>query len=322
MTTSEQAVQEPLWLSIEENLLKLNPQDLTGKGPEAAIQKIAADLDAAGYNVSKDGGNMLQLRWAMDAMLKVGRPLMKDMNEAISALTLENLVNPRAATAELIHNLGKEWNAIKIADRKPELLSIIEKAKLDLLVDKAKSLSGDEGVRFLIGEEVASDVIVRLLEITEADYDRVNAEVEKEKAEKARVATLLEKVEGASDEEKVTHLINNDVSEELIMEMAGVDQSVVDGVKRAMEEELKEKQRLAEEEAARKKAEAEGPALEDIPPDQLLEYIEGLREILDFSDVEKDIRIMSDQSSIPKSLVDIAVSDPDRLDELEKEAEG
>jgi hypothetical protein len=104
--------------------------------------------------------------------------------------------------------------------------------------------------------------------------------------------------------------------------MAQVDQGAIDGVKQAMEAELKEKQRLAEEEAARKKEEAAGPPLEEIPPDQMLEYIEGIREILEFSDVEKDIRVMCEQSAIPKALVDIAVSEPEKLDELEKEAEG
>jgi hypothetical protein len=112
------------------------------------------------------------------------------------------------------------------------------------------------------------------------------------------------------------------VSEELILRMAKVDQSVIDAANKAMEEELKEKQRLAEEEAARKKAEAEGPALDDIPSDEMLDYIESIREIMEFSDVEKEIRVMCEQSSIPKSLVDIAVSDPDKLDELEKAAEG
>jgi len=89
-----------------------------------------------------------------------------------------------------------------------------------------------------------------------------------------------------------------------------------------MEDELKEKQRLAEEEAARKKAAAEGPALEDIPPVEMLAYIESIREILEFSDVEKKIRVMCEQSSIPKSLVDIVVTDPAKLDELEKKAQG
>jgi hypothetical protein len=54
----------------------------------------------------------------------------------------------------------------------------------------------------------------------------------------------------------------------------------------------------------------------------MLEYIEGIREILYFSDQEKDIRIMCEQSNIPKALVDIAVSDPDKLDELEEQAGG
>jgi hypothetical protein len=88
-----------------------------------------------------------------------------------------------------------------------------------------------------------------------------------------------------------------------------------------MEAELKEKQRLEEEAAARKKEEAAGPPLEEIPPDEILEHIEAIREIMEFSDKEKEIRVMCEQSSIPKCLVDIAVSEPERLDELEKEAE-
>jgi hypothetical protein len=104
--------------------------------------------------------------------------------------------------------------------------------------------------------------------------------------------------------------------------MEKVDQGVIDAVKQTMEDELKEKQRLAEEEAARKKEEAAGPALEDIPPNEMLDYIESIRDIMEFSDKEKEIRVMCEQSSIPKSLVDIAVSEPDKLDELEKKAEG
>ena len=56
--------------------------------------------------------------------------------------------------------------------------------------------------------------------------------------------------------------------------MAEVDQGVIDAVKKAMEEAIKEKERLAAEEAERKKKEAEGPALEDIPADQMIDYIE------------------------------------------------
>ena len=54
----------------------------------------------------------------------------------------------------------------------------------------------------------------------------------------------------------------------------------------------------------------------------MLDYIENIREILDFAGNEKEIRVMCEQSSIPKALVEIAVSDPDKLDELEKKAEG
>ena len=89
-----------------------------------------------------------------------------------------------------------------------------------------------------------------------------------------------------------------------------------------MEEEIAEKRRLAEEAAAKKAAAAAGPALEDLSPDEMLEHIDAIREILDFSDVESEIRTMCEQSSVPKDLVEIAISDPDKLDELEAEAEG
>ena len=74
--------------------------------------------------------------------------------------------------------------------------------------------------------------------------------------------------------------------------------------------------------AAVKKAAAAGPSLEEMSPQEMLEHIEAIREIMEFSDQEKEIRVMCEQSSIPKCLVDIAVSEPDRLDVLEKEAEG
>ncbi|MBW2612945.1 MAG: hypothetical protein JRE12_11410, partial [Deltaproteobacteria bacterium] len=152
--------------------------------------------------------------------------------------------------------------------------------------------------------------------------DKVKDDIKKERAERERITKLLEAVEGKSNEEKIKHLVENNVAEELIIEMAEVDQGVIDAVKQTMEEALKEKQKLAEEEAARKKEAASGPKLEDIPADEMLEHIESIRDIMEFSDVEKEIRVMCEQSSIPKALVDIAVSEPDKLDELEKKAEG
>ena len=322
MTTSDETKEKPLWLLIEENFLELDLQDLSGENREAAIQRIAGKLDNAGYNVSHHGGNLLQLRWAMDDMQKVGRPLMKDLNDAIAALSLEDVADQYIATSKLINDLAETWHQLKKSERRPDVIQMVEKAKLDLLINKAKGLPDDEGIRFLIGEKVADEVITNALSITEEKLGEVHTQIKEEKAERARVATLLEAVEGKSNEEKVKHLIENNVSENLIIEMAKVDQGVIDGVKQTMEAELKEQQRLAEEAAARKKEEAAGPSLEKIPPDKMLEYIESIREIMEFSDEEKEIRVMCDQSAIPKSLVDIAVSEPDRLDELEKKAEG
>ncbi|MCP4683201.1 MAG: hypothetical protein GY864_12770 [Desulfobacterales bacterium] len=322
MGTSETAEKKPFWLLIEENILALDQQDLSGENLEASIHRIAGDLDNAGCNVSRHGGNLLQLRWAVDEMVKVGRPLLKDFNTAIAALTLEDVADPYSATNKLIQDIGETWPELKKSGRRADVIAIVEETKLDLLIAKAKGRPDDEGIRLLIEEQVAPEVITSALDITTEKLEQVNTEIEKERAERGRVATLLEAVEGKSNEEKVKHLFENNVSEELIIEIAKVTQEAINGVKKAMEEELKEKQRLAEEAAAKKKEEAAGPSLEKIPPDEMLEHIEAIREIMEFSDQEKEIRVMCEQSSIPMALVDIAVSEPDRLDELEKEAEG
>jgi hypothetical protein len=322
MTTSDATEKKPLWLSIEKNILELGSQDLSGENFEASIQRIAGQLDNAGYNVSRHGGNVRQLRWAMDDARKVGRPLMADFNAAIAALTLEDVADPYLAVNKLIDDLGKTWPELKKAERRPDVIRIVEKTKLDLLIAKAKGMPDDGGIRFLIEEKVAPEVITDALDITGEKLKQVNAEMEKERAERERIAKLLEAVEGKSNEEKVNHLLTNNVSEKSIIEVAKFDQAAIDAVKQAIEAELKEKQRLEEEAAARKKEKAAGPKLEDIPPDEMLEYIESIREIMEFSDQEKEIRVMCEQSSIPKCLVDIAVSEPDRLDELEKGAEG
>ncbi|MDM8538467.1 hypothetical protein QUF70_17060 [Desulfobacterales bacterium HSG17] len=322
MTTENESKQKPLWLLIEENFLGQNANDLSGANREATIQKIAGELDNTGYNVSHHGGHMLQLRWAMDAINKVGRPLLKDINDAIAAFSLEDVTDPYIAANKLITDLGNTWQELKKSERRPYVIEIVEKAKLDLLITKAKSFSENESIRFLIGEEVTSDVITNALGITDEMLGQVYADIEKEKAERARVTTLLEAVKDKPDTEKVKHLFTNEISEELIIEIAKIDQDVIDGVKKAMEEEIKEQQRLAEEAAAKKKAEAEGPGLDQIPSDKMIDFIDSIREIMEFSEVEKEIRVMCEQSAVPKCLVDIAVSDPDRLDELEKAAEG
>ncbi len=322
MTAIGTMEKKPLWLLMEERISELSSEDLSDKIREQTIHRIAQELDDTGYNVSHHGGHFLQLRWAIDERLEVGRPFMKDFEDALEAFTLEDLSDSELANAKLVRDVGDSWPKIKGSERRADVLRIVEKIKLDLLVAKAKALSGDEGSRLLIEEELASEVIMEALDITKEKLDQVNADIEKESAERERVKTLLEAVEDKSKEEKGKHLLANDVSDALIVELAEVDPGALDDIKKSIEAEIMEKQRLAEEEAAQKKAEAAGPALENIAPEEMLEYIESIREILEFSDKEKDIRVMCEQSAIPTSLVDVAVSDPDKLDELEKEAEG
>ncbi len=322
MTTNEETVKSPLWWEIEESLLALEGQTITEENKENTIQKIAGELDSKGYSVSSYGDKMMALRWAVDDMMQVGRPMLKDLNQALSAFKLEDLDNPCHASYKLTDDLGATWKKIGKSDRRVTLIQILENTKLDLFVQGAKGMDGDQGIRLLIGENVESQVIIDRMGITQEKLDQVNADIAAEIAARNKVLSLLEKVEGKSDEEKVKSLLNNDITEELIIEIAKIDQAGIDNAKKAMEEDLKEKQRLAEEEAAKKKAEAEGPALGDIPSDQMIDHIDAIREIMEFSDVEKEIRTMCEQSAIPKALVDIAVSDPDKLDELEKGTEG
>jgi DNA-directed RNA polymerase beta subunit len=247
---------------------------------------------------------------------------MKDFNTAVAALKLEDVADPYQATNKLLGDIGATWPTLKRAERRGEIIRFVEKTKLDLLTAKAKALPDDDGIRMMIEEQVAPEKITTALDITAEKLAQVNADIEKERAERARVTTLLEAVEGKSDEEKVKHLFDNNVSEELIIKIAQMDQAAIDGAKKAMEAELAEKQRLAEEAAAKKAAEAAGPSLDDISPEDMLDHIEAIREIMEFSDQEKEIRVMCEQSSIPQALVDIAVSEPDKLDELEKKAGG
>jgi hypothetical protein len=318
MTMNGGTDKTPMWMKIEEQILNLETLDAS----EDTIQRVAAELDNRGRNVTKNAGNMLELRAALSAAATVGRPFLNDFNEALRAMTLDDVIDPYAATVKLINRVGETWPRMKESERKPDMMRIVDERKLELLIARAKEISGEEGIRLLISEGVESGVIIESLGISEEEFGRVNAAVEAERAERVRVQKLIDNAEDKPDDEKIKDLINNGVADELIVELGGYDKGIVDGIKKAMEKELAEQKRLAEEEAARKAAEAAGPPIEDIPADELLEYIESIREIMEFSDKEDEIRTMCDQSSIPKSLVDVAVSDPDKLDELEKNAEG
>lgn len=312
---------KPLWLEIEEQLHGLSDSEATGSNKEATVRRVASALDEKGLNVSGTAGSMLDLRWALDSREKVGRPLMGDLEKALGGLTLDDVANPHLTTVGIMQSLGGEWPILKRSEQIADLRKMVETTRLALLVAEAEKLEGDKGVRYLRNAGVGDDTILNGLGVSAEKLAEVDAAIAAEKAERQRVKELLAAVKEKPEQERIKHLLNNDVAEALILELAEVSQQAIDDTKMAMEEEIREKQRLAEEEAARKKAEAEGPALDDIPADEMLEHIEAIREILDFSDVEKEIRVMCEQSGIPKALVEIVVSDPDKLDELEEKAE-
>ncbi len=322
MSTNAASETKPLWLSMEGMISELADQDLAAGSKEATIRRLAGGLDEAGYGVSGHAGRMLELRAAVDERIAAGRPLLKDFEGAIAALQLADVADTDVAAAKLAVDVGAAFPLLKGLERRADVRNIVTGTRLDLLIAEAESLGGDPGVRYLITAGVEIEVITEALGITRADYDRVDAEMAAERAERKRVRGLLDEAVDKTGDERIKHLIDNDVADGLILEIAEVEQSALDGVKKAMEAELAEKKRLAEEEAARKAAEAEGPSLESISAEDMLEYIEGIREIMEFSDQEEEIRTMCEQSDMPKCLVDIAVSEPDKLDELETKAGG
>lgn len=322
MTTIETTDKQPLWLLIEEKILGLSSGDLNAGKLEQTIQHMAKDLDDTGHNVSKNGGNLIQLRRAMGARVKAGKAMMEDFNAAVSALKLEDVTDPCKATASLTDGLKDTWPELRDYDRKADILKIVENTRLDLYTARAKELGGEEGIRYLIGDGLASEVIIDRMGISEDEFKKVDVAVKAELAEIDRVKALFEEAEGKSVEDKVKKLINENVTDESMIEVCGLDQATIDGVKKAMEDELKEKQRLADEAAALKKAEAEGPSLENMDNDQILEHIEAIRDIMEFTDKEDEIRTMSEQSNIPKAIIDVAVSGSDELDKLEEKAGG
>jgi len=320
--TSAGTTNQPLWLSIEAKIAELRSPDFESAAKEGTIHRIAETLDGEGYNVSRHAANMLMLRRSVDERERVGRPLMTDYTSVIEGLTLDDVANPIQATIALSHRVGADWPEFSDLDRRVDLRTIVDGIRLDLQVAKAKEAGGDQGVRYLIENEVAEATIMQRLEIDEAKLEEVKEAIAAELAEIARVEGLLKDVDGQTDEAKAKHLITKDVADDAIIEIAGIGQDVIDQAKKSMEEEIREKERLAAEAEAAKKAAAEGPKLEDIPSDEMLEHIEAIREIMEFSDDPGEIRTMCEQSNLPSALVDIAIESPDKLDELEAAAEG
>jgi hypothetical protein len=313
---------KPLWLLIETEIQNFKDEDFSDANRLETSKKIAATLDDTGYNVSKSAGNWLQLKTTVKARNLIGRPFLKDFDQAIATITLDDIKDTFFTAMGIIENLGKDWPTFLTSENRPDVEEVVRNKKIELVTEKSKELAGEKGIRYLIDESFEPQKIIEILGVSEDEYKGVKSKVDAERAEKVRVQELLDSVEDASEEAKIKLLLNENVADELITEVGGIEQSAIDSVKKAMEADLAEKKRKEEELAAQKAAEAAGPSLDDIRSEDMLGYIEGIREILEFADSEKDIRVMCEQSSIPKSLVEIAVSDPDKLDELEKAAEG
>ena len=109
MAAQAAADKRPLWLMIEDEILQLTSNDLSDGNVEQTIQRTAKALDGTGVNVSQNAGNVLQLRRAVDARIKVGRPLLQDFNGAVSALSLEDVADIRAAAWKINCEVGEAW---------------------------------------------------------------------------------------------------------------------------------------------------------------------------------------------------------------------
>jgi hypothetical protein len=322
MTTNETTSKQPLWLLIEEKILGLSAGDLDAGKLEQTIAQLANALDDTGHNVSKNGGNLIELRRALAARIKAGNALMEDFNAAISALKLEDVTSASKATAVLTDGLKGKWPVLAEYDNRMDVLKIVKDTRLDLYVTEAKSQGGEAGIRYLIADAVAPEVIIDRLGISEDEFKKVDAAVKAELAEIERVKGLFAEVEGKSIEDKVKRMFKEKVADELMIEIGGLSQAEIDGVKKALEAEAAEKARLAAEAEAKKKAELEGPPLDQIADDQIVEYIDAIRDIMDFSDKPEEIRTMAEQSKIPKAIIDVAVAGADELDKLQAKAEG
>ena len=107
-----------------------------------------------------------------------------------------------AATSNLLDGLGETWPELRDPEHRPDVVLMVEKARLDLMVAKAKSMDGDLGIRFLIEDGLEDDVIIDAMGITAEKLADVHKQIKEELAERARVAKLLEVVADKSNEGK------------------------------------------------------------------------------------------------------------------------
>jgi len=210
--------QKPLWLLIETEIQNYKDGDFSDANSLETSKKIAATLDETGYNVSKSAGNWLQLQTAVEARNSVGKPFIKDFDQAIAALALDDIKDTYFTAMGIINNLGKDWPSFLTSHNRPDVEEIVRNKRIELVTAKAKELGGEEGIRFLIAESFEAQKIVEIMGVPEEEYKTVQAKVDAELAEIERVKNLLAAQEEASDDEKINHLLNENVADELILE--------------------------------------------------------------------------------------------------------
>jgi hypothetical protein len=159
----------PLWLEIEDKILEHTEQGLNEAEQESVIQKIAAELELKG------GDNWLHLRWAVEERLEKRSILMKEFNESLSALKLEDVTDTYSAMMKLTYKLGEKWPRLKESKYRPDVQALIEEIKLDLQIAKSKELGGQKGVRFMIEQAVDKEIVLESLGISEDEYKEANA---------------------------------------------------------------------------------------------------------------------------------------------------
>ena len=154
---------EPLWILIEREIQKYTEEDFSEANSLETSRKIAAELDETGYNVSKSGGNWMRLKAAVKARGRVGRPFMDDFNLAVSSLGLNDIEDPHATAMKIIRALGNDWPTFLASEHRPDVDAIVQKKKVDLMIARAKELSGEQGMRYLISESFEPQAVMEAL---------------------------------------------------------------------------------------------------------------------------------------------------------------
>ncbi len=158
---------EPLWMLIEKQIQKYTDEDFSEANSLGTSRKIAAELDKTGYNVSKHGGNWLQLKAAVKARNRVGRPFMQDFNQAVSALGLDDIKDTYATAMKMIRDLGSDWPSFLASKHRADVDEIVGNKKIELMIARAKEFPDEQGIRYLISESFEPQAIMEALGVSE-----------------------------------------------------------------------------------------------------------------------------------------------------------